>query len=294
MRFPFFKALSLSAVLFSASLTQAAVVTITQWGFNLNQSLNVGTGTFNNANVSGVGSTTTTSTGLALLPSGVYPASAFGSSADTAVASTSNGYATMNSAQPTDASGQGVQFRVSTASKTDISVSWDFRPGARASKYWQMMYTADGTTWQAVPAGGTASIASLGDYTGSTVTNGGLLTVVAPSTLNGTTALGTTTGWMQGLSYSFPTGGAWENSATFGIALYQIYNPNSTGTADVGYVSATSGLNSTDATTGYLRGSASGGTQRFDLVTVSGVPEPTSIAAISLVGLTALRRRRSH
>ena len=69
-----------------------------------------------------------------------------------------------------------------------------------------------------------------------------------------------------------------------------------------GYVSSFTGLDSTNAVTGYSRSAASGGSMRIDLVTVSVVPEPTTC---TLLGTSALiggaiawrrrrRRRRRH
>jgi hypothetical protein len=43
---------------------------------------------------------------------------------------------------------------------------------------------------------------------------------------------------------------------------------------------------------GFIRSSGSGGGDRFDLPTITVVPEPTGIALLGLGGVAALRRRR--
>jgi hypothetical protein len=277
---------------------------VTQWGFNLVGSsvsaLASGTGTYNNHAASGVGGTTGVGSGVALLLSGSFPANAFGALNDNTVAATSNGYVTMNNANPTDASGQGVEWHVSTAAKTNIAFALDILPGSRTSKYWQVYYTSDGATWQPAPAGGTGGSVSSTNGTAITMSSSGLATITSipagiVSSGSGTAnPLNQVGNWVNGLSYEFPVGGAWENNPNFGVGLFQIHNPFQTNTAatDYGFVSALAGTNSTDTTTGYIRGSATGGTQRFDMVTVSAVPEPTSLALLSVAGLFCRRSRK--
>lgn len=278
---------------------------VTQWGFNLVGSsvsaLASGAGTYNNHAAGGVGGTTVVGSGLALQLSGNFPANAFGALNDNTAPSTNNGYASMNSAQPADVSGQGVEWNVSTLANTNIAFALDILPGSRTSKYWQVYYTSDGTTWQPAPSGGTGGSVSSTNGTAITMSSSGLATItsipagIVSSGSGVANPLNQVGNWVNGLSYEFPIGGAWENNPNFGVGLFQIHNPFQTNTAaaDYGFVSALAGTNSTDATTGYIRGSASGGTQRLDLITVSGaVPEPASLALLSMAGLFGRRLRR--
>jgi hypothetical protein len=62
-----------------------------------------------------------------------------------------------------------------------------------------------------------------------------------------------------------------------------------------GYVSSFAGTDSTDASMGYNRSLALGGSLRLDLVTVSAVPEPTTYALLgssAAVGWFISRRHR--
>ena len=73
------------------------------------------------------------------------------------------------------------------------------------------------------------------------------------------------------------------------------YDPSYLGTdGAVGYLSSFAGTDTSDATNGYNRSLASGGSMRMDLVTVTGVPEPTfglAGSGLAVAALTALRRR---
>jgi hypothetical protein len=272
---------------------------ITQWGFNNGNTngVSVGTGSLTASSALGV---------AYQLP--LFNANPnLGAANDNNISSqVNNGYLNVNGEFPTDASGEGVGFLTSTQNPVqpaygyqDLTVTWDQEIGSRASEYWQVVYTTNGgTTWQPVPSTGTGSTATtLGAYTSATVSNSGLVTISAPTGINSTTE--TSNGasiWMYPLSYSFPVGGAWENDAGFGVVIEAIYNPYETDSSatDYGYVAADNGINSSDATNGFVRSAGSGGGDRYDQLTVSGVavPEPTSLCLLAIGSIATLARRK--
>jgi hypothetical protein len=101
----------------------------------------------------------------------------------------------------------------------------------------------------------------------------------------------TGTGYLHDLSYTFPSGTAYDNNPNFGVRIAAVWRPNSTD-----FVSSFAGTTfDEDAAKGYIRDTSLGGNQvRYDLVRVSGiVPEPTGLAlAISGLALVAVRRRK--
>lgn len=290
----FLTLVSASIVTTAAFAASGSAGVFTQWNFNVSpaSSANIGTGT-----ISTIGQASNSP----------FVNSGGGASNDPAYPTTANIWLGWNGSQPTDANGaNSIRFSSSTVGKTGLMLSWDQQIGYRASRYFQLQVTTNGgATWSPV-AGGTGSgslaPANLGQGTASaTVDNSGLITIVTKDNANanlsggqtGITAAQSTANFNIGLSYTLPAG-PWENNPLFGIEITAIHNPfQSSSTApDYGYVSSFNGTNSTDTTLGYIRSAGSGGGDRFDMVTLSNVPEPTSLAAISAIGVAALRRNR--
>jgi hypothetical protein len=118
-----------------------------------------------------------------------------------------------------------------------------------------------------------------------------------------TTTSGTTwptplpAGFVDNISITLPAGQGFENNANFAFAIVGAFDPSYGGSSGTnGYVSSFAGTDSTDASMGYNRATASGGSMRLDLVTVSAVPEPTTFALLGtsalIGGSIAWRRRR--
>lgn len=127
----------------AALAAPAQALTLTQWNFNSTTAdANTGTGII----LSAIGS------GTASLVGGVTSTfasgDASGGSSDPAVGDDSGWNTTTYAAQGTGDKTRGVQFLVSTAGMTDVSVTWDQRHSNTASKYVAFQYTTDGgTSW---------------------------------------------------------------------------------------------------------------------------------------------------
>jgi hypothetical protein len=279
-------AAAMTAVLSVASVSRASQI-LTQW-------------LFDGASTPTTGSGSASYVGQAF--ASPFANSGGGAPDDPAYPGAANIYIQWNGAQPTDVNGaDSVRFAESTVGVGNITFSWDQQVGYRASRYFQVQVTTDGTTWTPV-SGGVGSVGSLGAGTASaSVSSSGLVTIVDTNPANnaggqtGITAAQSSADFNVGLSYTLPAG-AWENNPNFAIEITSIYNPYETNTtaADYGYVSSYNGDNSTDATLGFIRSSGSGGGDRLDVVTIS-VPEPSSVAGLAAVVVaTASRRRRSN
>lgn len=284
-----------------ASLSQASII-LAQWNFNSGAALTAG-GTLQPD--IGTGAASYNGQGLA----SPFANTGGGASNDPSAPASSNIYRQWNGSQPTDANGiNSLQFVTSTVGQGGIIFTFDMQIGYRASRYYQLQVTSDGTTYTNVSGGTGISPSTLGQGTSSvTVSDTGLITLVTKSQANanksggessggppatGPTAAQSTANWNLNLGYAFGPG-AWDNSANFGVRIVEIFNPfQSVTTAnDYGYVSSFQGTNSTDATLGYIRTSSSGGGKRIDVVAIS-VPEPSSLLGLGVLAIGAGRRRR--
>ncbi|MEI8045223.1 MAG: hypothetical protein WCL11_27675 [Verrucomicrobiota bacterium] len=212
----------------------------------------------------------------------------------------------------------GIKWTASTAGYTNpIKITWSQTVGYRSSRYWQILASTDGTTF-VIPTGGIGSniSSSVTSYDSSntaingnataTISNSGLIDirtlnfnslVPTSTTTNSITANGW--GFLDNLSFTLPTGQGYENNPNFAIAIVGAFDPSYLGSnGTLGLVSSYAGINSTDLTNGYNRASASGGSMRIDLVTISStaVPEASTLGlmVLGLASLTAvglLRRR---
>jgi hypothetical protein len=103
-------------------------------------------------------------------------------------------------------------------------------------------------------------------------------------------------GFVDNISFTLPTGQGFENNANFAFAIVAAFDPSYGGISGTnGYVSSFTGQDSLNSITGYNRSLGSGGSLRLDMVTVTAVPEPSSIVLAALgvaAGCWKLARRR--
>ena len=320
------RTLAIVALLLSCVATASAQTTLTQWNFN---SLTapfapvVGTGT-----TGGYGQ----SAPVAPLSSIVYTGALVDSG--TVISGTTFNRADLINPPliSTANNSTGVWFSAPTTGMQpgeQVKLSWSQTVGFRSSRYWQVLTsTVGGTSGFSVPSGATGSSISqfVTGYTGTTqataisgtatvnVSSTGLIDfrTIGSGTLGNlltptvTLTSGTTwpnplpAGFVDNISITLPTGQGYENNANFAFAIVGSFDPAYSGTGGTsgtfGYVSSFTGLNSTDTVTGYNRSTGSGGSMRLDLVTVSAVPEPTTLALLGtsalIGGSIAWRRRR--
>ncbi len=122
----------------------------------------------------------------------------------------------------------GVQFKVSTLGKTNISVTWSQRASNTGSKYVRLQYSTDGTNFA--------------DFPTAVSMSAGTVFEVKTNSLLGIAGV--------------------DNNANFAFQIVSEFQSTATGSGSAAYVAANSGS--------IYAGGASGGTLRFDMVTVSG------------------------
>lgn len=176
---------------------------------------------------------------------------------------------TTYAAQGTGSGTRGVEFLVSTAGYQDITVSYDHRASGTASRWSELQYTLDGSTWTA-----------FGNNSGS----------LSPHD----------TFYAQSFDLSTITGA--NNNPNFGVRIVSIFSPVAFDqNASLPDYAANSAYQRANAQSGFDPGSGVGtgdygttGTWRFDNVTISGnlVPEPATLVLLAFGGLLAMRRRR--
>lgn len=211
----------------------------------------------------------------------------------------------------------GMSFKVPTtgmAAGEAVQISLSQSVGYRSSRYWQLLATTDGTSFTPVPAGTGSSISTtVNGFSGTTspftpITGTANVTVSSTGlidfqtiALNSLSPSSTTTApinpydvsFVNGITFTLPTGQGFENNPNFGFAIVGAFDPNYVGTdGAVGLLSSVAGTNSSDAVNGYNRSVGSGGSMRLDLVTVSAVPEPGSLVMLGSAGLVAVGIRR--
>lgn len=277
-----------AAASFLASIASASV--ITQWNFNGNgaaqRTPSIGAGTL--SVVGGASLLTSLSTDNGGSPgdttAGVNPNHAQG------VGGVPFGFGqqTPPSSPPTPSGTNGVRALVNTSGFTDIQFSFHVATGFRASRFYQLYATSDGTNYLPVSGGTGSSAGNLGGTVGDSwysalgIDNNGLVDI----RVNSGKILGATgASFGYELTYTFPSGSAFENNPNFGVMLAAVWDSTAND-----YVSSFAGTSVVDATTGYSRSSAAGGGLRYDFFTVSGIPEPASMSL--LLSATVLCRRR--
>jgi len=136
-----------AAALFAAGTAQAQI-TITQWNFNSNPADgNTGTGVLTPNFGAG---TATPFGGIAVSFSS---GDATGGSSDPASGDDSGWQTTTYAAQGSESGGRGVEFAISTANYNGIIVRWDQRHSNTSSRFTQLFYSTDGTSFIAAPGG---------------------------------------------------------------------------------------------------------------------------------------------
>jgi len=213
----------------------------------------------------------------------------------------------------------GMSFKVPTTGMAPgeaVRLSWSQTVGFRSSRYWQLLATTDGTNYSPVPTGTGSSISTaVNGYSGTaapftpisgtatvTVSNTGLIdfrTISSNSLVPSSTTTANISpydvGFVNNIQFTLPTGQGFENNANFGFAIVGAFDPAYVGTDGAfGLVSSVAGTATADTTNGYNRSAASGGSMRLDLVTVSAVPEPGSLAFLggaAIVAACLVRRR---
>lgn len=198
----------------------------------------------------------------------------------------------------------------------NIKLSWSQTVGFRGSRYYQLFVSTSGTAGPfSVPSGGTGSsisqvvtglnsgTATITGTATASVNSSGLIDFrtisgnwISQSTGTAGTPVNYANGFVDNISYTLPTGQGFENNPNFAFAISTVWDPNGTYTSGTtGLLSSFAGTASTDTSSGYNTNAAQGGTARLDLVTVTAVPEPTTIAMVAtaaLVGGSAAWRRR--
>ena len=192
-----------------------------------------------------------------------------------------------NTAGPDEVSGnRKIKWFTSTTGYRAPEITWDVLGGYRTSRYYQLSATTDGTNFSPVPTGVGSNVA--GAFGSASVSADGLITV---TTVDGLIDNNTGTGYIHDLSFTFPTGTAYDNNPNFGLQIAAVYDPNGTD-----FVSSFAGTDVTDPNSGYIRSTSLGGNQnRYDLVRISAtvIPEPTAIAlAVCSLAILGVRRRR--
>lgn len=246
-----------SFVLLAAHTAQAAVVT--QWNFN--STLGV-----NNAPVPSVGSGSATPVGMNggannadILVINTNPVGNAGNSSDPAVP---NHQWRVRGSQSNGWSGttqlrSGARFNASTVGFQDIVVSFDILATDGSPRHAQFQYTVDGTSF---------------------VSFGGLLDFNATSDK-----------WRNGVTVDLSAIDAAENNASFGFQLVSAFSPVEFTNAN-GVQAANTAFQRTDAGNGVYTGAA--GNYRFDMVTISSIPEPAALAPLAVAALVLGRKRR--
>jgi hypothetical protein len=129
---------------------------ITQWNFNTITPGNIATAlpSTGSGSISLIGGTTTPTSG-----------STGTGSSDTASPNLAF-QTTTYAAQGTGDLSRGVQYGVSTVGFQDIRVTWDQRHSNTSSRFWALLYTTDGSTWNTFSATGAGTDSGL--YAGVT------------------------------------------------------------------------------------------------------------------------------
>ena len=224
----------------------------------------------------------------------------------------------------------GAAFTVSTVGMgagEQVKLSWSQTVGWRGGRYYQVLTSTTGTTgpFSSVTGGVGSSISQLvNGYNSGTTPISGTATVnvgsdgvidfrtidanwlnLSLSSTGGGIITGTVTpatyaaGFVDNISYTLPTGQGYENNPNFAFAIVSLWDPNnpSATSGSTGLISSFAGTDFTNVVNGYTNSASSGGTTRFDLLTVSAVPEPTTwamLGASALIGGSLAWRRRSR
>jgi len=244
-----------------ANLANAQAEIITQWNFN-STTPDGNTGT-------GVSTPSVGSGSIAPVGGAAHPGFNSGVGSSDLASSDNSGFQTESyQSQGVGSGTRGIRLNVSTAGFAGISGSFDLRTSNTSSRWYQIRYTTDGSSF--VNLGGPSRL-GIGDITVGDA-------------------------WSNNITFDLNSISAVNNNSQFGIEVVSVFSPD----AFTEFLSGTSNAANTayEAARNRSTGSQSnyaGGTWRFDMVTVNGVtavPEPTSIALLSLVGVGGFALRR--
>lgn len=245
------KAIGLIAAVALFGAANANII-ITQWDFNGPSTGEVPGGT--SSPTPSIGNGTASLLGVtATFASGT----ASGGSSDPVNTSPPN-YAwntTSYAAQGTENGERGVQFAVDTTGFSEIVVKFDTRHSNTSSKWLRFDYTADGNNWIT----GSASSSSIFEAT------------------QGDT-------WFNQRTVDLSSIAAVDNNANFAFRVVAVFGP------EVGPFDDNENYTQYWAARD-ISTYASGGTLRYDMVTVEAVPEPATMLALG-AGVAALLARR--
>lgn len=247
---------SLATLAFLVTALSSRAMVLTQWDFNGQSATTVPGGSSSPTPSVGVGTASLLGGVTATFSSGIVN----GGSSDPVNTSPPNfGWQTTTyAAQGAENGGRGVQFAVSTVGMTDIVIQFDTRHSNTSSRWVRLDYSTDGgSSW--VPGSATAS-----------------------SVFEGTS--GDT--WFNQRTVDLSAVAAVENNANFMFRMVTVFGPAAGPFDDNATYTSYAAANSTS-------NYATGGTLRWDMVTVNAVPEPGTIAAlVAGCGFLAARRRR--
>lgn len=301
--FPVFAVL-LAVSFFPTTSRLAAQTTIAQWNFNGTTSATFTNATTGTGTMLGFGQSVPSAPLTSVLVNGTAddPGTLFNGT-------NYNRSASVNPPLLTAANlSVGVMFAAPTTGFNDaIKISWSQTVGFRSSRFWQILVSTNGTNGAFfAPSGGTGSSISetVNGYNSTTNLISGTASATVSAnglidfrTINGNwltqavTTTGTITnplaaGFLDEISYMLPTGQGFENNASFAFAIVGAWDPAPGATSGTnGLVSSFAGLDSTNLTDGYNRALGSGGGMRLDLMTVTAVPEPSTVALLATAAL---------
>lgn len=253
---------SLRTIALLGALTTAGVMTsaqgavITQWNFN------TATGT-NNAPAPSIGAGSATPVGMNGGANNADILAATGSTPSSDPNVPNNAWrvrgSTSNGWSGTTQLLSGARFNASSAGQSNIVASFDIHATDGSPRYAQFQYTVDGTNF--------TSFGPLLDFN---------------STFDG----------FAPFSFDLSSIAAVNNNPQFGFKLVSAFSPIQF-TNDNGVQPANTAFQRASGTSQVYNGTA--GNWRFDMVTVSSIPEPSTIAAAALaaLGLVLSRSRRS-
>ena len=241
------RSLLLIAFMLMASSVKADIVT--QWNFNSSTpDANAATGTLTPSVGVGTASLLGTTSSFA-------SGSANGGSTDPAGTNDNSGWNTTTyAAQGTGDLSRGVQFGVSTVGFQDIQVTWDQRHSNTSSRFWALLYTTDGSTWNTFSATGAGTDSGL--YAGVT----------------GDTWFNQRTADLSGIA-------GVNDNPNFGIRIVASFAPGQSSYT----ASSSTGTYATTGTARFDMVTISG--------SISAIPEPSSVLLTAAVACGYLSRR---
>lgn len=252
---------------------------VTQWTFNTDDGNNT-TGTTTPSTGSGTASLIGGTTGA------FAAATADGNSTDPAADPLDSGWNVLTfPAQGTANETGGAQFTVSTAGFENITLTFDTRHAAAASRFMAVYYTTDGTNYTRFAVNSGNANPGMTPSGGAPGNTAGLFGGNGTFSAFDSTVTPVGNDWFNGRSVDFSSITAANNNPNFGVRLVSSFDSGST------YLSS-----------GNTGGYNPAGAWRFDMVTIAGsptaVPEASvvvfgSVLSVILGGAAYLRRKLS-